>query len=567
MVCGLSALVNKMEYDKINKILKELEINKIDSFETSNFFTQQKTAIKNIDDYPTWKNEITHTLSHQRTSINEYSKIERKRIENTKKWFFNFISTKTKCGKTLAPVEYFAMPISFKDMPIKMNTIIESLEGNPYPMYLSSIQGTNQCPILALFDREKRVPQDNYLIRIEESRKVYIKDEKLGLRPALIIEKFEELDYDKMYLDIPDNDSMIEKKYVSKILKESFPTMNIALQAPVLSAPGEIFHEGGISLTYENKSPISQSILDMVQEMSPPQYRTKPMPPRDFNGKILKQNDGIPVHFSEKPYKIRQKIRSVSNKEMGDIEKTFAEKRNFTELSIVGQYEEKGRKMEDFDNLVKVFSKIDINFSSQDAIEFGDEYDTERIMKDANSETMHVNIVKSKHCMSAIPIENQSYFQRMQKLIRETMNGSFEELYRDDEARQRFLNKSIKDSNRKLQNIAATIARSNFRKKISEKDLLDSKGISCDSINSTFTKDITYEYKKEKSNMKINYKKQIILDVLYSESLIFLDIWEYLKNSKEFKTKLELQKMLNELLSSVEIFYDRYTGKYKLMKF
>jgi hypothetical protein len=548
-----------MGYDKINKILKESGITKTSPFETSNFFIRQinATGVK-LDNY--WENELVHSNPTKRTSITEFSRIEKKRIERTTKWYFDFRSTKTGIGDFPGEVEYFIIPIAHEKIPTYLSSEINSL-GSFYPVYLSSIQASLQCPVLALFPFESKVPENYRLIKITNARKSTIEDKNSVLQPILIVEDFDELNYEKIYLDTCNADSVLEKQYVEKIIGEYFPSVKSELQSPILSSPLKGFLSGGVSMIYENKS-YASNILDITEKISPPQYRID-FPKKFYSDKFM----GIPFNVGDCPYDIDKKIETKDTNNLAGIKNLLNKKNSFAEFSVVGQYREAGRDMDSLNNLLEIFFKTDINISEEVACELRDDITTNRFFRGLNQEDIHINITKARSLQPFISLQNQTYLKEKQRSIFSHVHSELKSFFSSEQTRDNFANKFIRDCGLKLESIAASIARSNFRGEISRSDLDKAKGIITDSINQIFNSPKMEVFKRQNIVDRTSYKKRIVLDTISKDSLTFLDIWELLKNDGRIKSKVELQSILNELVSSIEVFYDKGTGKYKAMSF
>ena len=196
-----------------------------------------------LNDYYLWKKYPTYSeYPWDRQYLNvEFLEFEKIRVSKVEDWYKEF--NRSENGKSLEEVSLYVVPLA---MDSSWNVAIES-QTNSNSIGLSALFNTPIAVIIGLIPSGKNMPDNYSLINIIKSKKSYIYNEKLNKsESAILIEEWEELPSDSVYLDVP-----YEKRIIENLFTENLPLdkeISRSFQAPILSAPydGKV---GGISLS------------------------------------------------------------------------------------------------------------------------------------------------------------------------------------------------------------------------------------------------------------------------------------------------------------------------------
>ena len=176
---------------------------------------------------------------------------------------------------------------------------------------LSALYNSLQEPILAIVE-ETKVPADNSLIDIVESKKRRVMDGKT-IEPLDFIEisEYNLLPPDKVLVDVP-----VENNYAAKIISENLidhPITTFALQAPLISSPlvhGEL---GGIGLTsFTGRAGFNEEVVSTLIGALPPFYSSINPPKTTVEGRLIQVRRGLSYRVSEKIPNSKHRVEGIT---------------------------------------------------------------------------------------------------------------------------------------------------------------------------------------------------------------------------------------------------------------
>ena len=208
---------------------------------------------------------------------------------------------------SLEEVCYYVVPIKIKPSWL---TYLE--EGDYLCKGLSALRNCPIYPLVAFFPSGK-IPTDYSLIQINSSKKIALLNSYTKSTTgeyAMIVDNWEELESDYMYVDVP-----FESRIISKIIEENINAekpMAESLQSPLVSSPFVFGDIGGISLaSILDGSDFAHELCKTMELMLPPEYRSFSPPKSGIRGRSMGIGDGIEIHVAERIVTGRNYFSSV----------------------------------------------------------------------------------------------------------------------------------------------------------------------------------------------------------------------------------------------------------------
>jgi len=251
----------------------------------------------NLNQVYFWKRDSIYTYPWQRQFLNiDFLKYEKKRIEDVGKWYYDF--QKSKVGDSLNEVYYYVIP---SELDSEWKVAIAS-KGNYNYVGLSALKNCLQLQLIMLIPKDKAIPRDYSLIRISNSKKEFIHNEKKNEAEYVIIsDNFQEEDSALIYVDIP-----FEKRIISKFIKENLVNDDLiadSLQPTISGSPYVVNKKGGISFSaFLKKSPFSDELMNTLKMMQPTEFSDIQfqLSPKLMEGKNFLTSNGFKFHVAEK---------------------------------------------------------------------------------------------------------------------------------------------------------------------------------------------------------------------------------------------------------------------------
>ncbi len=357
-----------------------------------------------------WRRHSDKKYPWERYLNAEFLKSERKRINDIDGWMKNF--QRVPYHASLEDVCYYTVPIK-----IRSTWLTYLGEGDYLCKGLSALRNCSIYPLIAFFPSGK-IPTDYSLIRIKSSKKIALLNSYTKSTTgeyAIIIEDWEELESDYIYVDMP-----FESRIISKIIEENTNAEKLlteSLQSPIVSSPFVLGDVGGISLaSILDDSDYAHELCKTMELMLPPEYRSFSPPKSGLRGRNVDIGSGIGIHVAERIVTGRNYLSSVegSTFKLMDEEsrKRFSFKGEYSILGAMIKSHSTGRQLHK-DMLHKFFEfEVSIpNLSRFSAIE----YDA---LTKAIDEDIWLQVVFMRQKTPSIDISSQEE-KRLREVIKE----------------------------------------------------------------------------------------------------------------------------------------------------
>ena len=310
-----------------------------------------------LSEYYLWRSFSASQYPWQRQYTNtDFLKYERKRIKEVYLWYEGF--RRASEGSQIDEVSLYVVPLELSSL---WKAAIASY-GNYNFFGLSALNNTPTLCLIGLIDRNLKQPDDYRLIRILKSKKVHLYNTKSSFaQPALVVEEWEYLNSDYIYVDVP-----FEKRIIEKIISENLTSeehIPVSFQSPIISAPYVVGGIGGVSLSsMAAKSRFAEELIKTIQLMVPPEYRATRPPKSVYRGHKFLYESGIKFHLAERPYYDRNLLRGLYarnfNPVLKEVNRRFGFKGEYSIFSTL--VPEKVNISQFFTELFNNFTKTEI---------------------------------------------------------------------------------------------------------------------------------------------------------------------------------------------------------------
>ena len=362
-----------------------------------------------LNDYYLWKKYPTYSeFPWNRQYLNiEFLEYEKKRIIKVEEWYKEF--NRSEKGSPLQEISFYVVPLK---MDSSWNIAIES-QTNCFAMGLSTLYNTPIAVSIGLISSKNNMPDNYSLINITRSKKTYIYNEKLNnSESAILIEEWEELPSDSIYLDVP-----FEKRIIENLFTENLPLgkeISRSFQAPILSAPydGKV---GGISLSSLSwNSKLAIELMKIIQLMVPPEYRKMDPPKRAING-IFFDSNSIQYKLSERPKVGNDILSKVYSDDYIKLRQSLIERNNFEgEYSLFSSVKiNEGTKRQKILETFRNFTETEITLSDIDKL-LTDEDMYIRPLLNSIDENLWIQVV---YAHQNNPREGKNYDKEYQEIM------------------------------------------------------------------------------------------------------------------------------------------------------
>ena len=494
-----------------------------------------------LNDYYLWKKYPTYSeFPWDRQYINvEFLEFEKKRISKVEDWYKEF--SRSEDGKSLEEISLYVVPLS---MDSSWNVAIES-QTNSNPIGLSALYNTPIAVSMGLIPLGKDLPENYSLISIIKSKKSYIYNEKLNKSESVIlIEEWEELPSDSIYLDVP-----YEKRIIENLFTENLPLdkeISRSFQTPILSAPydGKV---GGISLSSLSwNSKLALELLKIIQLMAPPEYRDMDPPKKAING-INFDSNTIQYKLAERP-KIGHNILSkVYSDDYGKLYQSLAARNNFEgEYSLFSSIKvNEGTRRQKILETFRNFTQTEITLSDIDQLLTEDDMYLRPLLKTID-ENLWIQIVHAHHNN---PSEGKNYDKEYRHII-ELLSKDYDVLladkFKQDKTRELIVRSMLNKTSYNIKRLAQSFARADDKTEITNKYLKDSRRTTLDNFEQllgepSIKKEID-SIKDYESNERYNVVQATLIN---NANLTAIEIFHEIRSTDLFKDEYDLQDLLD----------------------
>ena len=494
-----------------------------------------------LNDYYLWKKYPTYSeFPWDRQYVNvEFLEYEKRRISKVEDWYKEF--NRSENGKSLEEVSIYVVPLV---MDSSWNVAIES-QTNSKPIGLSALYNTPIAVSIGLIPSGKNMPDNYSLINILKSKKSYIYNEKLNKsESAILIEEWEELPSDSIYLDVP-----YEKRIIENLFTENLPLdkeISRSFQAPILSAPydGKV---GGISLSSLSwNSKLASELLKIIQLMVPPEYRDMDPPKKAINGVSFDSN-GIQYKIAERPKVGHNIISKVYSDNYDKLHQSLLERNNFEgEYSLFSSIKiNEGTRRQKILETFRNFTQTEITLSDIDKLLSEDDMYIRPLLK-VIDENLWIQIVHAHHNN---PIEGKNYDKEYRDII-ELLSKDYDVLladkFKQEKTRELIVRSMLNRTSYNIKRLAQSFARADDKHEITNKFLKDSRRTTLDNFEQLMSepsiKKEIESIKDYESNERYNVVQATLIN---TPNLTVIEIFREVRSTGLFKDEYDLQDLLD----------------------
>ncbi|MCX9014967.1 MAG: hypothetical protein OIN89_09285 [Candidatus Methanoperedens sp.] len=511
-----------------------------------------------LKEYYLWQKKVEKQYPWQRQYLNyEFLNYEEKRIHELSEWNDKF--KKSKINSKLESAPFYVKPVGLNS---SWKAAIADY-GNFNYFGLSALSNSPSLLIVGLHSKNLNQPIEHRLIDITQSKRInLINKMKNIVVPALLIEEWDYLKSDSIYVDVP-----YEKKIISNLIKENLiddEQISLCYQSPIISAPfGGVV--GGVSFTsiYDDSS-FAKELSKTMQMMVPPEYRTSPPPKSVVKGSNFQLLDGIDFHLAERPHSEDNILSSIYTNQYRKVDRELALRDGFRGEYSVFSAIKPSEDNEDqlLKELWKNFTAAEITLPSKhkDLLESGVIITGLKKMIDDN---LWMQIVHSRQICPEI---NEKIELKLVKTFND-LKKHFDIILSDteihSESRKFLVDKFGAKSKDNLLRIAQSFARAEEKNQLHNQNLK----LAADLIKENFDS-LSHLLKVNTFKSKIQRKKKIEnprysivqTEIINNAHSTTSEIFEEIKSTKIFKDVYELQEYLDQLHENGVVIVDNKKG-------
>lgn len=494
-----------------------------------------------------WKKHSDKRYPWDRYLNTDFLKSERKRITDVNGWMKNF--QRVPYRASLKEVCYYVVPIK-----IRPSWLTYTGEQDYLCKGLSALRNCPIYPLIAFFPSGK-IPTDYSLIRINSSKKIALLDSYTKSTTgeyAVIIEDWEELESDCIYVDVP-----FESGSISKIIKENTHTTDSlakSIAAPLISAPLVFRGIGGIALaSILDDEDSSQGLNIALQMMLPPEYRSFLPPESGIRGMNKDIGDGISIHLAEKIITGRNYVSSVEGSSFEIME---PEKRK--RLAFQGEYSILGALIKAQSRGIRLYEEMLHNFFESEITisNLSEQVDADGVLKLINTvdEDLWIQIARMRDKSPSLDIskrEDENYRRNIKADIDVILCERVPDRFRDIIAEMK-----VDDCIENLKREAQSIARAENRETANLSLLEQSRRIFKDRLwmleEDELFRNIKYRIKEKSDEYRYFILKNILRELRIATAE---EIYQKVNSNRTYRNSFRDLKDLKRLLSWSEQKY------------
>ncbi len=513
-----------------------------------------------LKEYYLWRRKTETSLPWKRQYLNqEFLNYEQKRINDLVKWRVHF--SKSENNQKLDEVSFYTIPIELSSS--WKAAIIE--EGNYNYMGLSGLQNSPAVLAVALIPRDlKKQPSDYKLIQITKSKKSYLMNKRNGLiQPVIIIEDWDPLESDKIYVDVPH-----EKNHIQNIIKENLVAENnlsLSFQSPLMSSPYVPGSIGGISLSsFSTNGPFTQELIKTILQMIPPEYRGLKPPEKAYLGGKMDDIEGIKFHFAERPYFDKKYVSGFFDPSTRTLVSEISKRNKF-----VGEYSIFSTINPHYSNSGSVWNELLNDFTNTEItipenLEELPEMDVDLTkMQKAINEDLWIQIVASRQLNPSIGEEESSIFNNTLKRLKDDFDAILSGVHKDEFQKEHIVKSMLYDTSYNVKRLTQSFARAEDRDKLNEFDFSKARNLIVDNftgfINHPRFESITYSMEKRKRDSRFLI---IETEIINNQKSTAQEIYESVKSTNLFRDIYDLQELLDWARKKGHVWINK-EGKYE----
>lgn len=495
-----------------------------------------------LREYYPWSKWVETRAPWQRYHLDyDFLKYEQKRILELSDWYNKFKKAERNSYLDDAPLYVVPAALNYSWKA----AIIECGDFNY--VGLSALCNTPPLLLIGLIPRTIKQPQDYRLINITKSKKLYLVNRMLKkVEWALLIEDWEYLRSDSIYVDVP-----FEKKIISKLIGENLindDQISLCFQSPIVSAPfnGMI---GGISLSSLScSSTFAKEMAKTMQLMVPPEYRTLPPPKSVFNGVHFQYIDGVEFHLAERPYPDNNILSSIYAIQYSRVNKELALRHGFNgEFSVFSTINPpEGNQSQILKEFWKNFTDTEITLS-EEIDKFPDaDADITRLQK-VIDEDIWIQVVYSRQFMPVMGTSIENEFNKFINRLREDFDVLLTDRY-VQEGREYLIGKLVAQSKGNLLRIAQSFARAEEKDLLGSDHLKNARNLILDNFTELISRsDIKRTESKLGQRIENPRYSVVQTELINNPGSTTAEIFEAVKSTNLFRDTYDLQRFLDWL--------------------
>lgn len=495
-----------------------------------------------LDEYYLWRNLTETKVPWKRQYINqEFLNYEKKRINEVFKWKKDF--SKKEINQDLGEVSVYVIPL---ELPSFWKTSIDE-KGDFWFVGLSALQNSPIALTIALIPKDNKKPEDYSLIHITKSKKSDIHNKKENLIEFVaVIEKWDYLKSDKIYLDLP-----TEKDYIKKVLTETLvidDNLATSIQSPFLSSPSVLGVGGGIAFSsLANNYSFSHELIKTILRMIPPEYREIDPPINVYKGTKFDYFSGIKFHFAERPQTQGNLMKGIPNSSYNRLYYETNKKKLFGgEYSIFSTINQNIREdiSKEWQELMKKFTCTEVTIPRE--LDELKEFAMLPKLKKLISTEMWAQVVASRQLFPSIKQKDISILNNTLLKLKEDIDTHLSDVHKDEIRRKNIVNSMSSPLSENIRRLAQSFARADNRETIDSKDFSNVRNLVLDNftgfLNHQNISVLKMKMEKKKENVQYSLLKTILIDNPNSTSK---EIFELIKSYGHFKDLYEVQQWLD----------------------
>ncbi len=495
-----------------------------------------------LREYYLWGSRTETPLPWKRQYLNvEFLNYEQKRIKDLVKWRNNFL--KASEGQNLDEVSFYTIPI---ELSIFWKGAIGE-KGNYNYIGLSGLQNSPAVLAIALISYDIKQPLDYKLIRITKSKKSYIINKRFNLvQEIIVIEEWEYLDSDKIYIDVP-----YEKNNIQKLIKENLTSdenISISFQSPLMSSPYISGGIGGISLSsISGNGLFSQKLIKTIFRMIPPEYRGMRPPEKAYLGGNVEDLEGINFHFAERPYFDKKYVGSFLDNSFNRLKNELVKRKKFQgEYSIFSTINPPiSNSSSIWNELLKSFTDTEITIPQN--LEQLPEYgaDLTRINKSI-TEDLWMQIVSSRQLNPSVGKEPTLWLNKTMERLKKDFDAILSDVYKGEIQKDYVVRSMLYNTTYNVQRLAQSFARAEDRNELNEFDFSKARNLIVDNFTGfTGHPDLVRLgsfMEKKKNDLRFSVLET---DLINNPKSTIFEIYESVKSTDLFQDLTDLQGLLD----------------------
>ena len=499
-----------------------------------------------LKDYFLWMRKTEATQPWLRRNLNrDFYKHEVSRIKSFSSWYDNFNTSLTKENSVLDEVSLYVVPIELASDERASISEIDYYNA----VGLSLIRNHDAYVIIGLLPYEMKKPDDYRLIRISKPiKKTIINKKRKEVKNALLIQDWDYLPEDHIYLDIPHEKRIIQKLFEENLISDQ--TISQSFQSPIASAPYVHGNIGGISLvSLSGTSSFAQELIKSVQMMVPPEYREILPPKSSLNGTKFHLSSGVTFELAERPYLDNNIMTGVYGKDYGIVNDHYIKRKNFNGeysfFSVLNPPKEASSEV--WKDLMRRFACNDITISEEiDRLPQAD-VDLTRLQKTIN-EDLWIQVVNMRQLNPPINSNSDLLLMRILQKLKNDFDSLLSDVHKEEISREIIVNQMLKPMKYTVIRLSQAFSRSNYQENIDDKITSKVRSLILDNFTG-FLQSPKFErirkiMKKKKRNKRFELVESVIINNPY---LSLNEIYEEVKATKFFKDRTDLQELLDWL--------------------